>query len=570
MPEFLETNPHPIVLITHRGQVSYANRAARSLLIAAGWKPGELAPDSLRTLCLDASHAAGPGEYDWKSPDGRLVAFTCVPQLSEDGVTLCGADVTEVRQLSAVHDECQQRLAGIVEAAMDAMISVDEQQRIVMFNPAAEKMFRCRAADALGGPLDRFIPSRYRDSHRRHVAAFGETGTTTRQMGKLATIFGLRADGEEFPIEASISQGQVQDSKLFTVILRDITGRVQAEKALQGAKEAAESASAAKSQFLASISHELRTPMNAILGMTDLALLEALPPRARDCLETAKESAELLLDLLNQILDFSRIEAGRFELESLPFSLHDVVDQVIRTLGGRASEKGLELFVDVPEALPDGLIGDPLRLRQVLMNLIANAIKFTGNGEIVVQAKVLQLVDSQVTLQFSVADTGIGINRADHERIFAAFMQADASITRQYGGSGLGLAIAGRIVALMGGRIWVESTPGEGSTFFFTVTLLVGEEPSPRRHRLPDRQALQGVRVLVVSDNVATRRILEQTLSSWGMRPETACDVPVCADEGPSSDCRGGPLPGCRGGVGTARHRRNQPGGLVDERPATE
>ncbi len=251
---------------------------------------------------------------------------------------------------------------------------------------------------------------------------------------------------------------------------------------------AAEAANAAKDQFLANVSHELRTPMAAILGMTELALAADLNPTVRDYLKTAKESADGLLHLLNEILDFSRMEAGRFQLEAIPFRLRTTLDQTLKTLGVRACEKGLQLVCDLPEDLPDRLVGDPLRLRQILTNLVGNAIKFTAQGEVAVRVTTLQLPPeercgsgaAEMLLQFDVTDTGIGISPDDQPRIFAPFTQADASMTRQYGGTGLGLAIASSLVHLMGGRIWVESELGRGSTFHFTARFQAAE-PGGRR-----------------------------------------------------------------------------------------
>jgi signal transduction histidine kinase/CheY-like chemotaxis protein len=335
--------------------------------------------------------------------------------------------------------------------------------------------------------------------------------------------------------------------------------RIRLLESLERNAHAAEAANIAKSQFLANMSHELRTPMNAILGMTDLALGEDLSPTTRDYLQTAKQSADGLLELLNEILDLSRIEAGGFQLESTPFDLRQTVQLVLKTLGVRAYEKGLELVCDLGD-VPNLLIGDPLRLRQVLMNLVGNALKFTPKGEVVVSAKTILSSPSgkgaggeggitaeiaadlatsphpgplperegSVTLEFAVADTGIGISPDDQERIFAPFSQADASTTRRYGGTGLGLTITQRLVHLMGGRIGVESEPGSGSTFRFTARLGL-QEDWEEEPGLPavSREALRDLPVLVVAENPTSGRILVETFSRWSMKPETAADVPT-------------------------------------------
>jgi PAS domain S-box-containing protein len=307
----------------------------------------------------------------------------------------------------------------------------------------------------------------------------------------------------------------------------DIDERKWAEESLAQAKQAAEAANVAKSQFLANMSHELRTPMNAILGMTSLALAEAASPVLRDYLQTAKESADGLLELLNQILDLSRIEAGRFELDASPFGLRRTLEQVVKPLGVRAGEKGLELVCDVPSEVPDHLVGDPLRLRQVLTNLVGNAIKFTSKGEVVVRVGVEAQDGQDVELRFAVCDTGIGISTEDQQRIFAPFTQADASTTRHFGGSGLGLTITANLVRLMGGRIRVESQLGRGSTFSFNVRLRMQQSPHQDMETVGvDRSAFRDVPVLVVAQNPSIRRVLEQILTAWSMKAEAVGDVP--------------------------------------------
>ena len=403
-------------------------------------------------------------------------------------------------------------LAAIVDNAVDAIITIDDGCIVRSVNDAAERIFGYTEAEMLGQNVKILMPDPYREEHDQYVQNYLLTGHR-KIIGIGREVLGQRKDGSTFPMELAVSEVKTGDQLLFTGIVRDITARKRGEREVAAARTSAEQANRAKSEFLANMSHEIRTPMNGIIGMAELALDTELTAEQHEFIDTIRDSSYALLNIINDILDFSKIEAGKMELESIPLNLRDLVGSTFKSLGIRAHRKNLELAWRVASEVPETIVGDATRLRQVILNLVGNAVKFTDAGEVVLDVRVESRNEDTVLLRFSVRDTGVGIAPDKKQSIFSEFTQADASTTRTHGGTGLGLSISAKLVQLMGGRIGVESEPGQGSTFYFVVPLPCEKDAAT------SVKPLHEIDVLLIDDNATHLSILREVLQQWGMAP---------------------------------------------------
>ncbi len=418
------------------------------------------------------------------------------------------------RQLVVVA-ESRERNRAIVDNMVDGAIHIDAQGRILAMNAAAERMFRRKSAAVRGAPLSVLLGPAHRDDIESLIRA-AAAGDDAR-LNEARELAGLRAEDDAFPLYLALSEVSIGDRPVFTAIARDLTETRRRMEELAAVRDQAMAADRAKSQFLAVMSHEIRTPMNGILGMLNLLRDGTLSAQQRDFIDTAEQSSQVLLGIINDILDLSKIEAGKLELQRIDFDLRATVEEVTALAAGDARDKDLEVVSFIEQEVPTKVIGDPFRLRQVLMNLTNNALEFTQRGEVVLHVTADAITDTAARVRISVRDTGIGIESKVRQILFKPFSQGDASTTRRYAGAGLGLAISKRLVDLMGGEIGVDSKPGEGAKFWLRLRLeRAGEDTTE------PAADLQGVRVLIVDDNATNRLILENYLGNWGADSESA------------------------------------------------
>jgi PAS domain S-box-containing protein len=474
-------------------------------------------------------------EVLWRKDDTTFpVEYTSVP-IRKDGSVVGSVvlfrDITERKRA----EEELRKLSSAVEQSPVSVVITDPDGIIEYVNPKFTEVTGYSIEEALG-QNPRILSAGIQSSE------FYEGLWDTIKDGHIfqGEFANKRKNGEIYWENAVISPIRNGENRVthYVAVKEDITERKQKDQELKEAKEAAEVATRAKSDFLANMSHEIRTPMNAIIGMSHLCLGTELQPRQKDYIEKVYTSAQSLLGIINDILDFSKIEAGKLEIESIPFRMDEVLDNLGNLIAIKAQEKGLELLFDTHPDVPKALLGDPLRLGQILLNLAGNAVKFTEKGEIVVRTEQLRITEDEVEIRVSVQDTGIGMTKEQCDRLFQSFSQADTSTTRKYGGTGLGLAISKKLTELMGGRIWVESTPGMGSAFIFTAVFGRTLDMEKRIQKSTPAD-LDQFKVLVVDDIASSREMLDATLSSFSFRVTCANsgqDALAALEECPTDD----------------------------------
>jgi len=552
----VETALDAVVSIDKRGRIVDWNAQAENTF---GWSRTEVVGRELASLIIPpeqrAAHRRGLARHlhsGFGPILGQRLEMTALRKSGEefpielsvvevplDGKVLFNAFLRDISG-NAENAMYRARLAALVDSSYDAIIGLDVDGKIISWNWGAERVYGYREEEAIGKTIDFLMPS----GSEEQTDIISEAIRSGRRLEQFET-FRKTKGGRLVSVSLTVSPIANENGVDIgtSTIERDISDLKRQQRELFEAKEEAEKANQVRAEFLANVSHELRTPMNAIIGMTQIALGEDLTEDVRDYVQTANDSAHSLLTLLNDILDFSKLESGKFTIDEEPFSLRSMLDEAIKPLSIRAFEKGLELACDIPADVPDELVGDAVRIKQILTNLISNAVKFTDEGEVVVSVKPLKISPQKVRLQFSVKDTGVGIQPEDQVRILEPFTQVDASSTRRHGGTGLGLAISNQLLRLMRGKLTVESELSKWSCLSFKLNL---KRQSLEEQSHADGVSLQELRdlpVLIVDDNETNRRILSSMLQNWSMKPDLAENAEQALRRFDSSQRQGDPFP---------------------------
>ena len=535
----LETADDAIAITDRSGQITWVNPAFSAM---TGYSAGEAVGQNPRVL-KSGKHRPSFYRSLWKTiisgrvwkneiinrrKDGSLYTeeMTLTPVKDDEGIIThfiaIKRDITKRKQAEKALSESEIKFRSLYDSSSDAVMLLDEKG-FLDCNPATLDIFFLENVEEFRGlhPAD-LSPPVQPDGTDSMELADQRIATAIRKGSNRFEWIHCRRDKTPFPADVLLNSMDIEGKIILQAVVRDITERKQTEEELQRSKDAAEAASLAKSEFLANMSHEIRTPLNGVIGMLNLLEDLSLGARENDYVETAITSAEALLSIINDILDISKIEAGMLEIEAKPFNLEHEFNRFVRVFASKVEAKGVELITGFDATAPGVIVGDIIRLRQVVDNLVSNALKFTKEGYVWVNIKCLHADEKNARIKFSVQDTGIGIPREKQATIFDYFTQADTSTTRKFGGTGLGLAICRQLVQLMGGIFELESIEGKGSTFHFTLTLPVGKQKPEKKL---DPAPLNEKRILVVDDNEINLRIFSEYLTAWDIRHETCLDA---------------------------------------------
>lgn len=543
----IEASPSGMIMVDNRGRITLVNSQVERLF---GYSREELLGRPIEILVPESARARHPAyrEAFTKDPTVRSMGVgrdlfglrkdgTSIPveiglnPIEAEGQHFVLASIVDITE----RKRAEERLRLVVEASPSGMIMVDQHGVIVLVNAQVERLFAYTREELIGKKIEVIVPERFRSEHPAHREKFF-SDPRARAMGAGRDLYGAKKDGAEFPVEIGLNPITTEAGQFVLASIVDITERRRAEAALLKAKEElevrvnertselaeardqAQAASRMKSEFVANMSHEIRTPMNAIIGMCNVLLRTSLDDRQHQYAGNIRDGANALLTVINDILDFSKIEADRLELEFVDFDPVRIVESTCELLAPSARAKRLSLMAHIDPSMPSQLRGDPERIRQVLINLASNAIKFSEHGEVVVRATLESSSDGIANVRFAITDKGIGITEEQQAKLFKPFVQADGSISRRFGGTGLGLSICKRLVELMNGHIGVDSTFGVGSTFEFVVPL----ETKGLSSGVNLREELRDVKILIVDAESQSSQILHNYVLSWGMQAATA------------------------------------------------